>query len=78
MTPEQFRAKHPRSYSDWFGIGDNLSDFNGIVASHGEPESVFESDEDYMIAVVYLDKIIVSGYDGNEYCHSFTFTKEQS
>lgn len=60
-----------RKYSDWFGEGDTEEDVKNAIAEHGQPTSVFYQKGGRMAALVYPDKVIAVGYDGNEYCHEF-------
>ena len=71
MNPEEFLAQENVKYSDWFGDGSTHEDFIDAVANHGRPETVMR--DGCMIALVYSDKIVVCGYDGNEYTHQFVF-----
>ena len=60
-----------RKYSDWFGSGDTEEDVKKAIKKHGEPLSVYFENSGYMAALVYADKVVCVGYDGNEYQHNF-------
>ena len=76
MTYKQFLKREGKPYSDWFGRGNTKTDTEEMVAHEGIPLQILEStDSPYMICLVYKDKIIVNGYDGNEYTHTFTFPR---
>ena len=60
-----------RKYSDWFGDGDTNKDVRNAIKHHGEPLRVFFQKDGFMAALVYKDKVVCVGYDGNEYCHTF-------
>lgn len=72
------RKKPSRKYSDWFGSDDlEIEVYEYLEQRHdelGDPLSVMYSD--YMACIVWSDSVIVFGYDGNEYCHSFGFELE--
>mgnify|MGYP000868010678 FL=1 len=76
MTPQEFLATEPTAYSDWFGSGDSHTDYREAVAEYGEPQEVIH--DEFMLCLIYTDKIVVTGYDGNEYTHSFTFPRSGS
>ena len=71
MTPDDFLAKPDTKYSDWFGDGSSHADYMGAVNDYGKPDAVYQKAN--MLALVYSDKIVVIGYDGNEYTHEFVF-----
>ena len=73
MTPTEFKASPLVKYSDWFGSSDNQRDYDDAVKSHGEPLEAFQTG--YMLALVYQSKIVIVGYDGNEYTHEFVFER---
>jgi hypothetical protein len=64
-----------RKYNDWFGDGDTNEDVQEVIEEHGEPEKIFYEDGGYMASLVYKDKVIVVGYDGEEYCHKFIMSE---
>ena len=64
-----------REYCDWFGDGDTNEDVKTAIAMHGEPTSVFFQEGGNMAALVYGDKVVCVGYDGNNYCHSFVMSE---
>ena len=64
-----------RKYSGWFGDGDTNEDVNKVIASYGNPDRIFYEENGYMAALVYSDKVICVGYDGNEYCHEFIMSE---
>ena len=72
------KKKPSRRYRDWFGSDDlDIEIYNYLEANreaHGNPLSVMVSG--YMACVVWEDSVIVFGYDGNEYYHSFGFELE--
>ncbi len=65
-----------KKYEDWFGIGDTNDDVADAIKEHGQPISVFHESDGYMAALVYEDKVVCVGYDGNEYCHTFVMQDE--
>lgn len=67
-----------RPYSDWFGKGDTKDDVMEVVKQHGEPLEVLLEDSGYMACVIYADRVVVVGYDGSEYCHTFEFRRDQA
>jgi hypothetical protein len=71
MTHEEFLDGPEGKYSDWFGEGSNKLDYASATAEHGLPSAVYQSG--HMLALVYDNKIVITGYDGNEYCHTFVF-----
>ncbi len=66
-----------RKYSDWFGNGDTNEDVANVIKEHGKPVSVFYESEGYMAALVYSDKVVCVGYDGNEYTHKFIMSEKE-
>lgn len=56
-------------YSDWFGNGNTKQDILEAVKENGVPERIYIDCN--MASLVYEDKVITVGYDGNEYMHSF-------
>ncbi len=66
-----------RKYSDWFGNGDTNEDAASVIKEHGKPVSVFYESEGYMAAIVYSDKVVCVGYDGNEYAHKFIMSEKE-
>lgn len=64
-----------RKYSDWFGSGDTEEDVRNAIKEHGEPLSVFLEKSGYMAALIYADKVVCVGYDGNGYCQSFVMNE---
>ena len=74
MTPQEFLAKPTSRYSDWFGKGDSHTDYHDAVKEHGsEPKEVLQ--DGYMLCLIWDDKVVTTGYDGNEYFQTFTFTR---
>lgn len=67
-----------RKYSDWFGSGDLAEDVAAEIAKHGEPLFVFSETNGYMASLVYADKTITVGYDGNEYFHIIVCDKAEA
>jgi len=65
------KQKESRRYRDWFGMGDTEEEVHEVIENHGEPLKVMY--DDYMACMIYTDEVLVFGYDGNEYCHSFGF-----
>ena len=61
----------PLKYADWFGSGSTRADAKRVIAEHGQPEAIFTEKDGHMAALVYPNKIIVTGYDGNEHRHTF-------
>ena len=72
------KMKPSRRYRDWFGSDDLDIEIHNYLEEnleeHGNPLSVMISG--YMACVVWQDSVIVFGYDGNEYYHSFGFELE--
>jgi hypothetical protein len=68
-----------RRYSDWFGSGDlhqEVADYLEASADEkGMPLRIFF--DGYMACLVYAEDVVIFGYDGNEYTHSFHFTNEE-
>ena len=68
-----------RRYSDWFGSGDtheDVAEYLGRMEKEGElPLRIFY--DRFMVCMVYPNEVVVFGYDGNEYTHSFHFTNEE-
>ena len=60
-------------YSDWFGKGNTKEDIEEVIKTEGKPNKIFI--ERYMACLVYDDKVIITGYDGNEYIHYFEFNE---
>ena len=74
MTAKDFEVMAPLKYSDWFGKGSTLADYKTAVKNHGTPVDVIVEDGGgAMLLLIYRDKIVCTGYDGNEYCHTFVF-----
>ena len=72
------RKAREGTYSDWFGEGNVRQDAYVVVMQNGIPEKVmFGGDGDYMACIVYPDAVIVTGYDGAEYCHGFGFFEDE-
>lgn len=76
---EKCQKKKPsRKYHDWFGTDDlDIEVYEYLNKNRdelGDPLSVMFSG--YMACIVWEDSVIVFGYDGNEYCHSFGFELE--
>ena len=71
-------TKPSRKYRDWFGSDDlDIEIYEYLeenLEENGTPLSVMVSG--YMACVVWQDSVIVFGYDGNEYYHSFGFELE--
>lgn len=74
MKPKDFLSQPATHYSDWFGKGNTHQDYRDIVKDEGEPQEVYQ--DHCMICLLYTDKIIVVGYDGDEYFHTFTFLRQ--
>tara|TARA_B100002019_G_C21241935_1_gene586055 strand:- start:1211 stop:1672 length:462 start_codon:yes stop_codon:yes gene_type:complete len=72
------KMKPSRRYRDWFGSDDLDIEIHNYLEEnreeHGEPLQVMV--DGYMACIVWDDSVIVFGYDGNEYCHSFGFQVE--
>ena len=66
-----------REYGDWFGEGDTNIDVEDAIKLNGKPDKVFYESGGFMAALVYQDRVVCVGYDGNEYCHSFTMSEEE-
>ena len=58
-----------RKYADWFGDGDTEEDVQEMVELYGTPERLYYGR--FMAALVYPDKVVCVGYDGNEYQYMF-------
>ena len=65
-----------RTYTDWFGSGDTKDDIKEAIKKHGKPVKLFIEEIGHMVALVYKDKVVCVGYDGNEYFHEFVMEKE--
>ena len=61
-----------RRYRDWFGKGDTDQDLKEYLESI-EETPLFIFHDAYMVCLVFPTHVVVFGYDGNEYCHSFLF-----
>lgn len=60
------------TYKDWFGEGNTLEDIGRVLLDHKEePLHIFIEKNGYMATIIFKDKCIVTGYDGNEYKHYF-------
>lgn len=72
------KVKPSRRYKDWFGSDDLDIEIYEYLEERkdewGRPLSVMISG--YMACIVWNDTVVVFGYDGNEYCHSFGFELE--
>jgi len=85
MKPEEFKQYKPTRYWDWFGDGDSHKDYQEVVDDYGEPNEVwvtYDASREFsvngntvMTLLIYDDKIVVIGYDGNEYTHRFEFKR---
>ncbi len=65
-----------RRYSDWFGSGDLHKEVAEYLEGIDEPPlRILYSD--WMVCVIFPQDVVVFGYDGSEYCHSFYFTNEE-
>jgi len=65
-------SRPSRRYRDWFGTGDTDEDLIQYLKSNEDsPLRIFF--DAYMVCIIYAEYVIVFGYDGNEYCHSFCF-----
>jgi hypothetical protein len=68
-----------RKYSDWFGSGDLHTEIQiymeETAEEYGMPLRILF--DGYMACLVYPTDVVVFGYDGNEYTHSFHFTNEE-
>lgn len=74
MTVDEFLSGPITSYQDWFGSGDNKDDFNTACnETSSSPISVIQSDD--MLCIEFEDQFVITGYDGNEYHHTFRFMK---
>jgi hypothetical protein len=73
MKPEEFLAAPISHYSDWFGKGDSHSDYRDAVGDGAAPDEVLVSRN--MLLLVWKDRVICTGYDGNEYQHNFEFVR---
>ena len=68
-----------RRYSDWFGSGDLHEELVNYIEQSKDEDGMplrilFDG---YMVCLVYPTDVVVFGYDGNEYTHSFHFTDEE-
>ena len=72
-------ATPSRRYSDWFGSGDlheEIADYlKRSAKKDGMPLRILF--DGYMACLIYPEDVVVFGYDGNEYTHSFYFTNEE-
>lgn len=60
-----------------FGNGDTNEDVKKAIEEHGQPVSVFYESDGYMAVLVYSDKVVCVGYDGNEYTHDFVMSEKE-
>mgnify|MGYP003660394659 FL=1 len=61
-----------RRYSDWFGQGDTDEELKEYLESNEDtPLRIFY--DGYMVCIVFAEYVVVFGYDGNEYVHTFCF-----
>tara|TARA_R110000772_G_scaffold266171_2_gene388323 strand:+ start:3052 stop:3309 length:258 start_codon:yes stop_codon:yes gene_type:complete len=61
-------------YSDWFGNGCVKNNVERMTLLHGKPEKVLVCENTTtLLCYNYKDKIVVHGYDGNEYMVNFVF-----
>jgi len=74
MRAEEFLAMPPIRYSDWFGGGDSHQDYRDAVGDGRPPDEVLI--ERNMLLLIWPDKIVCTGYDGNEYQQSFEFQRQ--
>lgn len=71
MTHDEFVASGGVSYSDWFGSGNTLHDY---LAFNEKADQIYI--DEFMVLAIFPSNIRCFGYDGNEYCHTFTFQKQ--
>jgi hypothetical protein len=74
MTPEEFLRAPTNTYSDWFGEGDGHSDYRKTVGEGQPPIEVLRDGD--MLCLVWADRVVVTGYDGNEYHQTFEFDRK--
>ena len=67
MTAKKFLQTEPVRYSDWFGDGDSHRDYNAAVVKKNRPPPGRVLMAGNMLCLVWKDRIVVTGYDGNEY-----------
>jgi hypothetical protein len=72
-----FDSLPSRPYDDWFGSGDTRDDVQRVVEQHGPPLEILLQGDGFMACIIYPDKVFVVGYDGNEYCHAFVFSRQE-
>ena len=73
MTPADFLAMPPAHYSDWFGAGDSHSDFKEAVGDGPLPDEVMIDRN--MLLLLWPDRAICIGYDGNKDLQRFHFER---
>jgi len=66
-------SKESYVYKDWFGSDDLEIEIYEYLETKSPEKPLVVMKEGYMACVVWEDSIVVFGYDGNEYCHSFGF-----
>jgi hypothetical protein len=65
-----------RRYADWFGSGDLHEEVADYLENFDEqPIKILYSG--FMACIVWENEVVVFGYDGNEYTHSFLFSNEE-
>ena len=64
-----------RRYRDWFGSGDLDMEVQEVIEHNGQPLKILY--DGYMACLIYPDNVLIFGYDGNEYCHTFQFCEEE-
>jgi hypothetical protein len=60
-------------YSDWVGTGSAHQDYREAVGDGPAPDEVLVSRN--MLLLVWPDRVVCTGYDGNEYQHLFEFAR---
>jgi hypothetical protein len=46
-----------------------------VIEHNGQPLKILY--DGYMACLIYPDNVLIFGYDGNEYCHTFQFCEEE-
>ena len=67
-----------RRYSDWFGSGDTHEEVAHYLEKNADGEQPLRIlYSGFMVCIIYAEDVVIFGYDGNEYTHSFHFTNEE-
>ncbi len=53
-----------RNYTAMFGSGDTNNDVSSAISKYGKPLKIFYEDGGFIASLIYTDKIIIVGFDG--------------